>query len=213
MVRIINQTEPVVVLAGHVLPDELSDVQGSFQVLIRDDIVVDSPAMLRDFLIYISTPRLRSQVLDRISSEGGTEQDLDQLILSGRVLELPVGGPAAQLSAFSGVRLVPMGFPVDFPWSSGAVVYIGPDERSTQVLPVSPLLGSAMWEQRAGEDLPSTTARLTADTGLSHDEASRLVLHDLDALLHHKLARLEVVESGTPLKRLRSFLFRMLRQF
>ncbi len=50
-----------------------------------------------------------------------------------------------------------------------------------------------MWEHQAGEDLPSTTARLAADTGLSYDEASRLVLIDLDALLALKLARLEVV--------------------
>lgn len=213
MARVIDQAEPVVVLVGHVLRDEFSDAQGSCQVLIHDDLVIDAPALLRDFLVYISTPRLRSQALDRISSEGGTEQDLDKLILSGRVLELPGGEPSAQMSAFSGVRLVPMGFPVDFPGSSGAVVYIGPDERPTQVLPVSPLLGSAMWEQQAGEDLPSTTARLTADTGLSHDEASRLILMDLHALLALRLARLEVVGSGTLLKRLRSFLFRMSRQF
>lgn len=213
MARIINQAEPVVVLAGHVLREEFSDAQGSCQVLIRDDIVVDAPAMLRDFLVYISTPRLRSQALGRISSEGGTEQDLDQLILSGRVLELPDGKPSAQLSAFSGVRLMPMGYPVRVSGPDGAVVWVGPDEGSTQLLPVSGLLGSAMWEQQAGEDLPSTTARLTADTGLSHDEASRLVLNDLHALLALRLARLEVVESGTPLKRLRSFLSRMLRGF
>lgn len=195
MARVIDQAEPVVVLVGHVLRDEFSDAQGSCQVLIHDDLVVDAPAKLRDFLVYISTPRLRSQALDRISSEGGTEQDLDQLILSGRVLELPGGEPAAQLSAFSGVRLMPMGYPARVSEPDGAVVWVGHTPEATALLPISHVAAVLMWEAEDHEDLPATVQRLQSSFQAESERVTRLALGDLDGLLGNHLARLETVSS------------------
>lgn len=193
MARFLDQPEPVIALVGMVIPDESSD--GDVLVLTEEDQVVGAPRELAEFLSYVTAPRRMGELVSWVQGVGGSESDIRQLVRSGRLLQAGPGSAEEVLAAFAGLRVVPMGFPVDVPGAAGDVVYIGPDEGSTQVRPVSALLGSAMWEQQAGEDLPSTTARLTADTGLSHDEASRLVLNGLDALLALRLARLEVVGS------------------
>lgn len=195
MARVIGQTEPVVVLVGHVLGESLSDGQGSCQVLLRGDVVVDVPTELRDFLVYISTPRLRSQALDRISREGGEPEDLDALITSGRARELPNGDPAAQLDALAGVRLMPMGHPVRVSEPDGAVVWVGHTPESTALLPVARFAAALMWEAEDHEDLPETVARLQRLSAATLDRVARLCLGDLDSLLGNQLARLELVSS------------------
>lgn len=195
MARVIDQVEPVVVLVGHVLGDSLSDDAGSCEVLIHDDVVVDAPAELREFLLYISTPRLRSQALERVSSEGGTPDDLDVLIASGRARELPIGDPVSQLSALAGLRLMPMGHPVHVSEPEGEVVWVGHTPESTALLPISSVAAALMWEAEDQEDIPATVERLRRSHEAALEQVARLSLGDLDGLLGNHLARLELVSS------------------
>lgn len=194
MARVIDQLEPVVVLVGHVLSDKLGDREdGSCQVLVQDDLVVDAPSILRDFLIYISTPRLRSQAVERLANEGCEAGDLDGLIASERVRELPSGDPSVQLRALAGVRLIPMGHPARVSAPESAVVWVGHTPNATALLPVSGAVAALMWEAEDHEDLPATVQRLARSLGGSLEDFARLCLVDLDGLLGNQLARLELL--------------------
>lgn len=191
MARFLDQSEPVVVLVGMVIPGE--SIDGDVLVLVEQERTVAAPRELAEFLSYVTAPRRMSELKNWVQEAGGTESDIGKLVRSGRLLQVEPGSGGEVLRAFAGMRVVPLGFPVEVPGASGDVVYIGPDERSTQVRPVSSLLAATMWEQQNGEDLPATVARLVADADLGPDEAGRLVLNGLDALLALGLARLEVV--------------------
>lgn len=196
MSHFLDHNEPVIALIGSVIPDDSGD--GDVLLLEEQDRAVRVPGELGEFLAYVTAPRSMTEVASWIHAAIGSEPDIERLVRSGRVLLVTPGSASETLKAFTGLRAVPLGFRVDVPGASGKVAYIGPEEGSTQVRPVSALLGDALWGQSAGEDLPSTAARLAEGTDLNPDQVGRLALSGLDALLALGLARLESVTSRGP---------------
>lgn len=200
MAQIAGQSEPTLVLAGRVIPRELNDGADGVLVLVEPNTVVDAPEELRDFLTFMHTPRLRSEVLERVASEGGTPDDVAALVESGRLLQLE-GESAWQLvNCFSGYRVVATCVARE-PWSShGQVLWVALDETATKMFPTHPFCGSVMWERRDAEDLPATIARLSSQVGVNREEFAGFVLgrSGLGALLALDLARLERAPTKRP---------------
>lgn len=210
MASFLDQTEPVVVLVGLLLPyDQAESNNSPVEVLVGDNEVVEAPRELAVFLDYVTTPRLRSEVVRWVDGAGGSEDDLDMLISAGRLLQVgPAGSSGGLIDSFAGLRVVPMGFPVDVPDTTDEVVLVSPEEDSTKaVWPISWLLAAAMWEPELAEDLPSAARRIaprhrdvpsvvptdTRSHDLTEAQIDRLALFGLDGLLAVRLARLEQV--------------------
>jgi hypothetical protein len=187
LTKFLDQTEPVIVLVGHIIPGEPT----RHQLLVSPGSVVDYPDELHSLLVYLQTPRCLSEVLAWVQEAGGEASDVQKLLDAGRLRQVPPGPSEASLDAFKGLRLVPMGYRVQES-EGGSVVYIGATEDATAVLAISWLLAAALDESPDHDDFPSTIRQFAAEAGVRGDQTIRLGLTDLDGLLAHGLARFEV---------------------
>lgn len=203
MAHLAGSSDPLIFLVGRILTKEETSDTNSIQVQVGHNSVVDAPIELADFLDFISTPRLESEVLAWISEAEGTAQDLEGLISSGRLRRVSGETLPEQLNSLKGLRLVPLGFPVDVPSAGGEVVYVAREEGSTQVRPISALLGAELWNSQSTEDLPSTVARQQAN-GSSRENLARMAMNDVKMLLSTDLAWLGQADTkrGNKLQRL-----------
>lgn len=191
MVRIVDQEEAVLILAGYVLPEITDSSDKSFQFQLAKESVATVPGKLREFFSYMTTPRFRADVYLAISNAGGNISDVDQMISQGLIRVVSPGHNDASLDSLAGLRLVPLGYKVDHPHLDGeeSIVYVGNSAEATKVCAISALLASVLWDDEDAEDFPSTVRRLGLEAGWRSDVAIRLALSDLDGLLAHGLAR------------------------
>lgn len=191
MGEFVDASEPMIALAGALLPPEMLDSKSPVQVLVADGEVRDYPEELLPLLKFLSEPRSETEVIQRLKEDGAPSQALNDLIKGQHVICIQPGESIAALEGFSGLRVVASGVPV--PSLSGdGLVYIGTESDDVGTsLPVAELLAMILWEEPVGEDFPTAALRHAKDLRVETSRIGRDALFGLGALLGSGLARLE----------------------
>lgn len=205
-----KSAEPAILLIGRILNEDEKDNVNSIQIQVKNNSVIDAPIELADFLNFMRLPRLESEVLAWVSKAGGTPQDLEGMISSGRLLRLSGDTASQRLASFKGLRLMPLCFPVD-PANAITTEFSTMIEISKTGIPIpdqrfsiAHIVADAMWDTKEEEDIPSAVHRLTKEAGYLSENADPFTLGAIKSLLASDMAWLAEVESteNSLLKRL-----------
>jgi hypothetical protein len=190
MVDIIGQAEPVLMLIGQLIPGDFKEDEDR-EILLSPGSKAKAPAESVEFLEWITTPRLHSEVVARLPEWDSTEEDLHETVRVGTLLALEPGSPTQLLSRFKGFVVEPIGTPEKLDGADN-LTFVKAEEGSAESFPVTNLLASVIWEHKPGEDFPTAVRRL--GIGLDQDVMARKAFYGLSGLLELRLARIGIAK-------------------
>lgn len=202
MAYVLDQREPVLMLAGYTITSEAEDGDAKLELRFSEDSAIDVPTEFHDFLLFMQTPRLESEVFLWLEENGMSQSTPRRLIRDWWLVSVPPDSCSEALASFRGLRVVPLCYITKGTESFDDFYHVTIAEHDPKIRRLSSLLGGVMWEDEKGEDLPSSANRLALPSerilaptaAYSEEQKAKMILGDLHWLLENKYVRLERVE-------------------
>jgi hypothetical protein len=143
---------------------------------------------------YLQLPRLESDVKAWVSSHSIDSEIAESFLKSDKVLTVKPGMSRKKLDDLKGVRIIPLCSVVRVSEEHDLMHVVHKSGRG-QSVSISSFVGAALWENKTGEDFPTTINRVAKewDEDWTHNEdiIIRLSLGSLDKLLEYEMVYLE----------------------
>jgi hypothetical protein len=193
----------VLVLAGYTVTSEAEDGTVKLELRFSEGSAIDVPLEFHDFLLFMQTPRLESEVFLWLEENGMSQATPRRLIRDWWLVSVPPAPYEECLNVFERLRVVPLCYITKAPENFDDFYHVTIAEHDPKIRQLASLLGGVMWEDEKGEDLPSSAHRLSLPsddrklappTAYSEEQQAKMILGDLHWLLENKYVRLERVE-------------------
>jgi hypothetical protein len=203
MAYLLDQKEPVLVLAGYTVTSEAEDGTAKLELRFSEGSAIDVPIEFHDFLLFMQTPRLESEVFLWLEENGMSQATPRRLIRDWWLVSVPPGSYSEALAVFERLRVIPLCYITKASENFDDFYHVTIAEHDPKIRQLASLLGGVMWEDEKGEDLPSSANRLSLPsddrklappTAYSEEQQAKMILGDLHWLLENKYVRLERVE-------------------
>jgi len=187
----IESGEPVFVLLGSVITEDVRVKSSDCIILVSSDTVHVFDDVFRPIFEFFQTPRTQVQATEWLRWAGAPAGTLHDLVSEGHIIQVDTANPLTAAGSFVGIRIVPHSVP-DFstPISPGLVAIKLPGDKETS-RSVTLELAEVLWDPANSRDISTAIHRLAAQRALAVSPTARLVLTDVPTLLSVGFARLE----------------------
>jgi hypothetical protein len=206
MAHLVDNRETVLVLAGYIATATNEDGTERTELRFSDDAAVEVPADLHDFLLYMQTPRRKSDVYAWLHDNGGKRVWVPRLLRDWWLISVHPSSYKNYLTAFNGLCIIPTCYFLKGSDRFDDVFHVTTEEEAPKVRPLSTLLQRVIWESLDGEDVPTAAARMSVPdeehklappVAYTDEQKAKMILGDLDLLLTNKYVRLERVKKDS----------------